>query len=486
MALLFLFENQVGAQTVNDLPKGCAAYIGQRSLISAAGPGLKEKAGDILLELKDPENEDWRVVLLLHKAADGKLEQIGENSALVMAPDMLGGGSCTAALNGPCLTIDWRLGSSSAYSTGSMVFVKAKDDKYYFNTYCLRTQNYGIENYYARDYVNAVQTGQLPFDNTSEAKILQLAARGKVLEKPVDFARGNQVFKAFIPKGFRLATFAVGDINLDGQKIDALLFLYNQSESRIRLLLSQTGMGYRLGGDNSRILATGEGFNSNNVHLVIKEGYFTVEQRSAGVKRNHDDSRSDDHQNEKNNPLAGFVQNEITFKWDTASGEPLLHRFQAGLFTAPDKAPASMAFDLNKNNFGKVAFSHMNTAAFTAARKFKGKNVFYYDPAISKMTGTIVRVKEDEQSYFILRPDAPVNIIADPAEPDPEIRDHDLKDVAEIQLYFMSTHAAMISGYCIASMLNKRVTLWGQLFTGRTADQKAAVLMEVNQLKPVN
>ncbi|CAL1518725.1 hypothetical protein [Chitinophaga sp. MM2321] len=317
-------------------------FLNGLRLVEASGEGLKQSSGDILLELASKE-QDTNETLVLFRNEKGKLKKIAENSELLMSKELLGvSGGNYPGLSGNKISIDYTLGSNSAVSDISIVFEKGSDGNYYFKEYTAVTRNYGVENLFARQQITAQQTGKINFSAASESKFFE---RSKTNPMPED--TGEPVYKAseryakYIPVGWRLAAFADGDLNLDGFKKDLLFILYNEDSCHIQLLLQQGNGSYKVAQTNTQLIIPNETFNVNNLKTVIKNGYFTIEQRIATDDTNFDHRYS-------------------TFKFDTANKNWLLHRFDVEHFSGFNPKPSTNVTHLAQQNFGKISFEKLD------------------------------------------------------------------------------------------------------------------------------
>lgn len=359
MLVLMLSATSVFAQIK---PEQFKPFIGNQEIISNSGSGLKAASGDILLELKDEENPDVETLMLL-RSVKGKLSKIAENSSLLMGQEMLGvSGGNYPELADNRLSIDYTVGSNSSQSDVSIVFEKSSEGNYYFKEYTSKTKNYGVENLFARQRINVAQTGEMDFSTASEDGILK---KVKANPAPVDpeglLYKEADRYKNYIPEGWRLAAFSEGDLNLDGFKKDLLLVLYNEAVCSIRILMQQKNGSYKLTQKNDGLIAVDETFNINNMKTVIKNGFFTVERRVA----------TDDND---------FDHRYITFKYDAAQKNWLLHRFDVEHFKGFDPKPSKEVTHLSTREFGSIAFSKMTGLP----------GVYRFEPELSVISGTIV------------------------------------------------------------------------------------------------
>jgi len=274
--MCYFFNSSAFAQIK---PEQFKPFIGNQKIIGSSGPGLTAASGDIFLELSDADNPDVETVMLLRNS-NGKLSKIAENATLLMGQEILGAsGGNYPDLSGNILSVDYTLGNNSSQSDVSIVFEKSGDGNYYFKEYTSKTRNYGVENLFARARITQQETGKITFSEASESKILQKSSANALPDEPDD--KAAQPYAAYIPDGWRLAASAKGDLNLDGFKEDLLLVLYNEESCQIQLLMQQKDGKYKTAQENAVLIIPDETFNINNLKTVVKNGFFTVEQRVA-------------------------------------------------------------------------------------------------------------------------------------------------------------------------------------------------------------
>lgn len=439
-------------------PSAFKPFMGKEILVSSAGPGLTQASGDILLELAGAEDDMERLLLL--RKTNGKLAKIAANSGLLMKQDLLGvSGGNYPSLNGTTLSIDYTLGSNSSQSDISIAFEKGSDGRYYFKSYTTKTRNYGVEDLYSRKRLTVLQTGNLEFSEATESLIFD-KAKWKPLpdptDQPGDQAAANRYVK-YVPEGWRLACFAEGDLNLDGFKKDLLLLLYNEDVCAIQLLLEKKGGGYEVAQVQDKLILPDETFNIENLKAVVKNGYFTIERRMPTDEDNFD------HQ-------------YITFKYDVATKNWFLHRYDVEHYRGFDPKPSAKVTHLTKADFGTVSFKEMKRLPTD----------FYYEPAVSVLTGLLLKKqffgrpnygetpeKDEKVHVYVLKLDQPIRVLERGNPGGGEIKDKAISGVRELQVY-SSNKGLDLSGY-----LNKRVSLKGSLFTSRTGGQYTKVVLQV-------
>lgn len=308
-------------------------------LKDASGPGIKNNSGDILLELVSKEQDENETLLILRNS-NGKLTKITENKLLLMSKDILGvSGGNYPSLIGEIISVDYTLGSSSSQSDISISFQKDKEGNYWFKEYTTVTRNFGVENLFERAKITAEQTGKINFSEASENLILKKAKiqiPNENNEDQVDKAAST--YSKYIPVGWRLGAFAKGDLNLDTHVNDLVLLLYNEKECKIQVLLEEANGSYKTEVANDKLIVPDENFNVNNFKIVIKNGFFTLEQRIA-------------INDEK------FDQRFVTFKYDKNNWP--LYRFDVEHFSGFNPKPATHVDHLTQKDFGTVLFQNM-------------------------------------------------------------------------------------------------------------------------------
>ncbi len=442
-------------------PEKYKPFTGRQEIISISGPGSESASGDLLLELKDEESPDIETLMLLQNT-QGKLRKIAENENLIMGREILGvSGGNYPALEGPRLSVAYTIGSNSAQSDISIVFEKNGNNNYDFVEYTSVTRNYGVENLFARQRITAQQTGKIDFSEASELKILNKAKVNPLpddADQPVNEA--TQGYVKYIPPGWQLAAFATGDLNTDSYKKDLLLILYNEEHCHIRLLLQQKNGNYRMAATNRSLIVPDGNFNIKNLRAVIKNGYGTVEQRTA----------IDDND---------FDHRYITFRYSEKRRNWYLYRYDVERFSGFDTIPLPDATHLTRKNFGEIPFEKLD---YTPGD-------YQYEPSVSTISGTLIKKQfygrpdygktpeKDELVYvYILKPDYPVNVFAAPNQPDPETADKTVRDVTEIQVYSID------KSLNLSKYLDKKVILKGTLMPAQTGGQYTKMIMQTKQL----
>lgn len=333
--LLAFFAHATNAQIG---VKQLQPFLNGLTLIDTSGPGLKQASGDILLELA-PEGLDENETLVLLHNEKGRLSKVSENADLLMGKEMLGiSGGNYPSLSGNILSVDYTTGSNSGQSNISMKFERDKDGRYYFKEYTSVELNFGVEDLFSRQRITAAQTGKIDFQEADEPKIIEMA---KVKPSPKDIGeplyQAGQRYAKYVPEGFALAAFAEGDLNLDAYKKDLLLVLYNEETCAIRLLMQQKDGSYQIAQTNNVLIVPNETFNVNNLRAVIKNGYFTIEQRIA-------------------TDASDFDHRYLTFVYDAKDRNWYLHRFDVEHYAGFDPKPSTNVTHLTKKDFGQIPF----------------------------------------------------------------------------------------------------------------------------------
>ena len=335
----FVINQSISAQISM---KALEHFVEGRKIIDTLGPGLKHDSEDILIVLSAVE-EDENENLMLLRNTKGKLTKIAENEGLQMNPNMLGvTGSNYPSFYNNTIFVNYTLGSNSATSDVSIQFEKSDDGNYYFKEYTSKTNNFGVENLFERLKISSSQTGQIKFSDATENDILN---KSKVNQLPENSAEPLYVaanrFAKYIPEDWRLAAFSEGDLNLDDFKKDLLLIFYNEENCRIQLLLQQKDGSYKEVSENTNLIVADETFNINNFKAIIKNGYFTIEQRIA----------TDD---------ADFDHSYITFKYELKTQNWFLHRYDVEHFTGFNTKPSQTVTHLTKVDFGTISFENLD------------------------------------------------------------------------------------------------------------------------------
>lgn len=437
-------------------PEQFKPFIGNLQIIFQSGEGLTAHSGDILLELKDDENPDYETLMILRNTK-GKLTKVAENYGLMLGTEVLGvSGGNYPDLSGNTLSVNYSTGSNSAQSDVSIVFEKDNSGNYTFKEYTLVTRNYGVENLFAREKITASQTGKISFAEADENKITKYA--NSTFKDPYEsLQKASKQFVKYIPEGYQLAAFGEGDLNSDNLKKDAVLVLNDGEECSIRLLTQQSNGSYTTAQTSNFLIAIDPTYNSNNLKVAIKNGYFTIEQRVP------DGDKDFDHR-------------YITFKYDAAQKDWYLHRYDVEHFSGFNPKPSANTTHLTQEHFGKILFKDLD---YTPGD-------YGYDPAVATISGTLIEKQfygrpnygetpetDEKVMVYILKPDYPVNVLAAPGQPDPETADKTIRNVEEIQVYSTNKNVNL------SKKLNQKVTLKGVLFIGRTGGQYTKVVMEV-------
>lgn len=311
-------------------------------LKNASGPGIKNASGDILLELVSNEQDEGETLLIIRNTK-GKLTKISSNDQLLMNQDILGiSGSNYPSFDDKIISIDYTLGSNSATSDISFKFEKGNDANYWFKEYTSISKNFGVENLFARQLITAKQTGKINFSEASEDLILKKSNAKTAIETNEDAVyKAASTYSKYIPEGFRLGAFATGDLNLDTQKKDLLLLIYNETECKIQILLQQSNGKYKVDVENDHLIVPDENFNVNNLKLIIKNGFFTVEQRTAA-----DDLL--------------FYHHYLTFKYDKIKSNFILFRYDVEAYSGFNLNPNAEVQHTIQKDFGTILFQKVN------------------------------------------------------------------------------------------------------------------------------
>lgn len=427
-------------------------FSGGKEIQSVSGPGLNSASGDIVITVED---DDELNIILVHND-NGKLSLIANNDGLLMGRGMLGNsGGSSSRLEGRFLYADYTIGSNSGLSNISMVFEKI-GDSYFFSHYHSQTYNYGAENYFARTAITEKQTGVINFKDATEASILEKA--GKQETDPFSsysfIKKGFDKFSDWIPSGYELASYAEGDLNTDPYKKDAVLWLYSKDEDHclIQLLLQQKSGTYKKSVSNKMLFDVDESFNPANTKIVVKNGFFTLEQR---VGNGFD-----------------FDHRYFTFKYNTEVKNWLLHRYDVEHYVAFNAVAGKNVTHLTIKEFGLWDFEKLNFAP----------GDYFYDPGLAKITGTIIKKSfpDATDAVFVLKADYPVNALALPLgyneKADEETDAPTIRGERELQVF--STGKFNSNNF-----MNKKVLIEGKIFRGQTRGQYTQLVLEIEEIR---
>lgn len=449
LLILFFVPVSLAAQVTESRLK---KFVGNENITNVSGPGLTAHSGDILVTIEDEDILD----IILIRSKNGKLSILARNNNLLMGRDMLGNsGGSSPRLERDFLYADYFIGSNSGFSNISMVFEKRGDD-YFFSRYHSQTYNYGAENYFARTGITEEQTGTINFKDASEAGILEKADKQETdsFSSYSFIKKGLDKFSNWIPSGYELASYAEGDLNSDPNKKDAVLWLYNKDEGHclIQLLLQQNSGTYNKSGSNKMLFDVDDNFNPANTRTVVKNGFFTLEQRVG------------------NGP--DFDHRYFTFKYNVPAKNWLLHRYDVEHFSAFNPIADENVSHLSVNDFGVWDFEKLDFAP----------GDYFYDPGLAKITGTIIKKSfpDATDAVFVLKPDYPVNALALPLgyneKVDEETDDQTIRGERELQAF--STGKFNLNNF-----MNKKVLIEGKIFRGQTREQNTPLVLEVQEIK---
>lgn len=317
-------------------------FIGNQKLVDTLFNGSRQDPKEVLLILIDNEEDDFQKMILLQNTK-GKLEKIAENDELIMNLGMLGVlGNNYSTFSENVIDVAYSLGSNSASSDVSIQFEKNKrDGNYYFKAYYLINYNFGVENLFTREMITNLQTGEIKFSEATEELIFRRAKLIPLADSTVPLYKTAKDFAKYTPQDWNFAKFSEGDLNLDNYKKDLLLMLYNEDHFKIELLMEQKEGGYKTVAVNDKLIKLDDTFNINNFKAVIKNGYFTIEQRIATADEN-------------------FDQRYLTFKYDAASQSWLLHRYDVEHYSGFNTKPSADIIHLTKRDFGIIPFKDLD------------------------------------------------------------------------------------------------------------------------------
>ena len=356
-----------------------AAVLGFTSgydIVSISGPGWASGAdsGDLLVELQSKstgdEPSDFEKILLL-RVHKGAYQLIGENEELVMDPAMLGSaGSSSIYLLDSELHVDYHFGSNSSFSRISISFKKNARGQYLFKEYRSTTSHYGKEDLFARVLIQANPADPLTFSEATEAVILNQLSKNRSGMEPENIANNNlsindaaKKFQKMIPEAYQLISFAIGDLNGDDFVADALLFVQNDEKVSLMLLLENSDGTYRLQSENSGLLLPyypTEGRPIQNIRLVIKNTYFTIEQRIPTSEMDYE-------------------HRYLTFHFNLSHAQFLLHRYDVAYYEGFKNKPIRIIEQKYLRDFGDLSFADIASAP----------NTFIYETPNTLLSGLV-------------------------------------------------------------------------------------------------
>ncbi len=441
--------------------KAFKPFTDGRTITDTLLNGSLQNPEEILLILSSNEVDGNEKMILLHNSK-GKLTKIAENEELIMNTSLLGVfGNNYPSFFRNNIFVSYLIGSNSSSSEVSIQFEKNEDDgNYYFKQYLLKNYNFGVENLFSRQKITNSQTGKIRFSEATENMILEKSHSNTLLDKAESDYATTKKYTKFIPEGWRLAMVTEGNLNLDDYKKDALLILYNNEDSRIQPLLQQKDGSYKPTSSNDYLIITDETFNVNNIKSIIKNGYFTIEQRIAT------DDLDYDHR-------------YITFKYDTKTKRYFLHRYDVEHFSGFDTIPSATVTHLTKDNFGFILFEDLD---YTPGD-------YFYEPAFATITGTLVEKQfygppnygetpemDKKVKVMILKPDYPINVFARIDQTDIETANKTIRGTTDLQTYTLNKTMDL------SSYLNKKITLQGTLMQAQSGGHYTPIVLKVNTI----
>jgi len=172
----------------------------------------------------------------------------------------------------------------------------------------------------------------------------------------------------------------------------------------------------------------------------------------------------------------------ITFKYDTARKNWLLHRFDVEHYAGFNPQPGADVLHLTKNEFGTLSFPDI--------RNLPG--IYHYEPVLSAIKGTLIKKqfygspnygetpeKDEKVWVYLLKTDYPISVMASANQLDPETADQTVTGITEIQVYSND------SNLDFKPRENKRITLQGIFQTAQTGHHYTRVLLEVREISPI-
>lgn len=331
--LLLLCSTRIFAQ--EKFHQELKPFLAGESFVSMSGPGENIKSGDLLLITENKE-EEAVYMKVLRWQTNGTLKLIVENDGLLMSSSMYGNsGSSFASLQNNIISVSVSIGSNSGYGNTEIDFKKGTDGNYYFSDFTAKNFNYGREDYFSHLGLTSKEMEEIKFQDADEAQFwnkLKMTSPNYIDQK-----EEINKYKKKLPKSYSTADiFAIGDLNGDIYKNDLILGLENKE---IILLLAQADGTFKKVAENKNMIYLPDDFNPNNLKIVIKNGYFTIEQRIG---------------NEKN----AFNHYYATFKYDKAKNDWLLHRIGIECYQDYESKPIMPAIQKNNKDFGIISFKN--------------------------------------------------------------------------------------------------------------------------------
>lgn len=458
-------------------------------LINTSGPGISNSSGDIILQLENKDESDYAKLILLRKT-NNKIQKIGENDNLLMNDDMLGtSGSGSVSLDEKTLTVEYFMGSSSSQSSVMITFQKETNNLYYFREYSSRSRSYGVENLFNRFKISSEETGEISFSDAKAEKI-QSYSKNKNPDNLENSPKTNQIIdkiKSYFPENYGIAHIAIGDLNLDNFKDDVfVLFVDYDSNSKavLQILLEQKDKSYQLTASNNFLFTFDAdagpnfgylgGLNFENIKLIIKNGFFTIE------KRTHHFEDTDYYVENKRNitPPDKFIHQYYTFKYDPEAKNWFSYKYAVEHYQGAND-PAGKTEHYSQKEIGKIGFNKI--------RNFPG--YLYYEPEISTVFGTLSTKsiygkpnygatpdKDEKIMVYILKPEIPIQV-SPLGFQDPETGNRIEKNIREIQLSGSNKNSDF------KALLNQKIVVNGTLTSGNTGETYTGVIMAVKDIE---
>ena len=441
----------------------------------ASGEGVKNSSGDILVKAK--ANDQLSYTLILLRKDNGKLSKIAENENLIIDSDGAG-----TVLNGSFLTVKSFVGSSSYTNDIEMMFIKAPDGQYYFDKYENSERDYGIENLFHRISGTSSQTGKINFKDANIDELANQIKSNQTTEKEIP-----KTIVKLAPKGWAIAVWTQGDLNLDNYKNDILLLLKKENEENktaLKLYLQQSNGSYKEAASNTQLFSFTEdlagkdpnfgyngGLNFNNIRLVANKGFFTIERRIPNYTNN-------DYKEGRNDiPFyRNFFHQYYTFKYDGTAKNWFSHRYGVGFYSGFNSKPENTT-QYTQLQIGAMAFNQVNCFP----------NYVFYEPQPATLYGTLTEKmffeepnygktpqKDKKVKVLIVKTEIPVNVYPVGFQ-DAETGDGIKEKLTEFQIY--TNEKLDLKKY-----LNKKVVLQGVLQPAQSGHHHTPVLMEVKNV----
>lgn len=344
-----------------------------------------------------------------------------------------------------------------------------------------------MENLFERINISAKQTGKIAFSETAEEHILKYAKITSE-EKLTDSNLLDKI-RNELSDNYEIVNIAVGDLNLDDFKHDVMVLLVNYEENQkviLQILLQQKDGTYKMVKSNPFLFGFEEfpsdpnfgyvgGLNFNNIKLIVKNGFFTIERR---VPDFDEKDYKKDFENEGIVFRENFLHQYFTFKYNAVHKNWFSFRYAIEHYKNFDPKPQGKVAHYSETEIEKIPIEKI--------KNFPG--YLYYEPKLSTVYGRLTqRLEYGKPNYgetpdtdeklntYVLIPEIPVQVFPVGYQ-DPEMGDVVQKNLREIQVY-SSDKKLDLKKY-----VDKKIILLGTLQTGRNGNIFTEVGMEINKV----